>query len=105
VRVAEFGCGRWLRRAVITDFVNLADIEPVYFDRTYYVAPGGKECTKAYLLILSEFHSETISQHQRAGPLGGPGAGFGGFCQWSAIACPGDVTHTVLRLLTAVGRA
>ena len=35
----------------ITDFVDLADIEPVYFDRTYYVAPRGKEYTKVYELL------------------------------------------------------
>jgi DNA end-binding protein Ku len=35
----------------ITDFVDLADIEPVYFDRTYYVAPSGKEYAKAYELL------------------------------------------------------
>ncbi|MFF4759271.1 Ku protein [Streptomyces sp. NPDC001292] len=35
----------------IGDFVDLDDIEPVYFDRTYYVAPGGKEYTKVYELL------------------------------------------------------
>ncbi|MBC2906256.1 Ku protein [Streptomyces cupreus] len=35
----------------ITDFVELADIEPVYFARTYYVAPRGKEHTKVYELL------------------------------------------------------
>src|SRR3954469_16494153 len=35
----------------ITDFVDLADIEPVFFDRTYYVAPRGKEYTKVYELL------------------------------------------------------
>jgi DNA end-binding protein Ku len=35
----------------ITDFVDLAEIEPVYFDRTYYVAPRGKEYTKVYELL------------------------------------------------------
>ncbi|MFE1989679.1 non-homologous end joining protein Ku [Streptomyces mirabilis] len=35
----------------ITDFVDLSDIEPVYFDRTYYVAPRGKEYTKVYELL------------------------------------------------------
>ncbi|MGP4051209.1 non-homologous end joining protein Ku [Streptomyces sp. 2A115] len=35
----------------ITDFVDLAAIEPVYFDRTYYVAPRGKEYTKVYELL------------------------------------------------------
>ncbi len=35
----------------ITDFVDLAEIEPVYFDRTYYVAPRGKEYEKVYELL------------------------------------------------------
>ncbi|WP_326769023.1 non-homologous end joining protein Ku [Streptomyces sp. NBC_01591] len=35
----------------ISDFVDLRDIEPVYFDRTYYVAPHGKEYTKVYKLL------------------------------------------------------
>ncbi|WP_367326010.1 Ku protein [Streptomyces sp. HUAS ZL42] len=35
----------------ISDFVDLEQIEPVYFDRTYYVAPRGKEYTKVYELL------------------------------------------------------
>ncbi|MEU9229403.1 Ku protein [Streptomyces massasporeus] len=35
----------------ITDFVDLEKIEPVYFDRTYYLAPRGKEYTKVYELL------------------------------------------------------
>ncbi|MFD6172415.1 non-homologous end joining protein Ku [Streptomyces coeruleorubidus] len=35
----------------ITDFVDLDQIEPVYFDRTYYIAPRGKEYTKVYELL------------------------------------------------------
>ncbi|MET7436278.1 non-homologous end joining protein Ku [Streptomyces sp. NPDC004082] len=35
----------------ITDFVDLDAIEPVYFDRTYYVAPRGEEYTKVYELL------------------------------------------------------
>ncbi|MFF8868477.1 Ku protein [Streptomyces sp. NPDC015139] len=35
----------------ISDFVDLGAIEPVYFDRTYYVAPRGKEFTKVYELL------------------------------------------------------
>lgn len=27
----------------ISDFVDLEEIEPVYFDRTYYIAPRGKQ--------------------------------------------------------------
>jgi hypothetical protein len=35
----------------ISDFVDLADIEPVYFERTYYIAPRGKEYTKVCQLL------------------------------------------------------
>ncbi|MEV5010087.1 Ku protein [Streptomyces sp. NPDC055692] len=35
----------------ISDFVDLDDIEPVYFDRAYYIAPSGKEYTKVYELL------------------------------------------------------
>ncbi|MFC9283677.1 Ku protein [Streptomyces collinus] len=35
----------------ISDFVELGAIEPVYFDRTYYVAPRGKEYTNVYELL------------------------------------------------------
>lgn len=35
----------------ISDFVDLEQIEPVYFDRTYYVVPPGKEYTKVYELL------------------------------------------------------
>jgi DNA end-binding protein Ku len=41
----------------ITDFVDLADIEPVYFDRTYYVAPRGTEYTKVYELLRAALES------------------------------------------------
>lgn len=35
----------------ISDFVDLDRIEPVYFDRTYYIAPRGAEYTKVYELL------------------------------------------------------
>lgn len=35
----------------ISDFVDLDAIAPVYFDRTYYIAPRGKEYTKVYELL------------------------------------------------------
>ncbi|WP_338057997.1 non-homologous end joining protein Ku [Streptomyces dangxiongensis] len=35
----------------ITDFVELDRIEPVFFDRTYYIAPRGKEYSKVYELL------------------------------------------------------
>ncbi|GHB45905.1 non-homologous end joining protein Ku [Streptomyces viridiviolaceus] len=39
------------RTIEISDFVDLDDIEPVFFDRTYYVAPRGKEYLKVYQLL------------------------------------------------------
>ncbi|MGW0086496.1 non-homologous end joining protein Ku [Streptomyces sp. NPDC003393] len=41
------------RTIEITDFVDLSDIEPVYFHRTYYVGPRGKEYLKVYRLLLA----------------------------------------------------
>ncbi|MFF9021179.1 non-homologous end joining protein Ku [Streptomyces eurythermus] len=35
----------------IADFADLDRIEPVHFDRTYYIAPRGKEYTKVYELL------------------------------------------------------
>ncbi|MFC5948914.1 Ku protein [Pseudonocardia lutea] len=35
----------------ITDFVDLADIDPVYFQRTYWLAPTGDEYRKPYALL------------------------------------------------------
>ena len=39
------------RTVDITDFVELAEIKPVYFARTYYVAPRGKQYLKVYELL------------------------------------------------------
>jgi DNA end-binding protein Ku len=35
----------------ITDFVDLTDIDPVYFRATYYLAPEGEAAEKAYALL------------------------------------------------------
>jgi DNA end-binding protein Ku len=35
----------------ITDFVSLKDIDPVYFNTTYYLAPEGDSAGKAYSLL------------------------------------------------------
>jgi DNA end-binding protein Ku len=35
----------------ITDFVDLADIDPVYYQRTYWLAPTGDEYKKPYALL------------------------------------------------------
>ncbi|MFE9702967.1 Ku protein [Streptomyces sp. NPDC005930] len=39
------------RTLEITDFVDLDRIDPVYFGRTYYLAPRGKEYLKVYELL------------------------------------------------------
>ncbi|MDQ0718714.1 DNA end-binding protein Ku [Streptomyces luteogriseus] len=46
----------------ITDFVDLEEIEPVFFDRTYYLAPRGKEYTKVYELLRA-----ALAQSNRVG--------------------------------------
>lgn len=46
------GCGRKSTKTIeITDFVDLADIDPVYYDRPYYVVPQ-QAATKSYRLLL-----------------------------------------------------
>lgn len=35
----------------ITGFVELEKVEPIYFDKTYYLAPKGKEYAKVYSLL------------------------------------------------------
>lgn len=35
----------------IVDFVDLADIDPVYYDTTYYLAPKGDTAARAYALL------------------------------------------------------
>jgi DNA end-binding protein Ku len=37
----------------ISDFVDLADIDPVYFDHTYWLAPAGKGAERAYRLLAA----------------------------------------------------
>ena len=34
----------------VTDFVDLADIDPIFYDRTYWLAPAGDEAKPAYAL-------------------------------------------------------
>src|SRR4029079_5813708 len=35
----------------IDTFVDLDDIDPIYFQKSYYLAPAGKENTKTYALL------------------------------------------------------
>ncbi|HZM75456.1 MAG TPA: Ku protein [Candidatus Limnocylindrales bacterium] len=39
------------RSLEIHQFVDLGEIDPVYFQKTYYLGPGGEETTKAYVLL------------------------------------------------------
>jgi DNA end-binding protein Ku len=36
----------------ISDFVDLAEIDPIFYDHTYYLAPDGKPAHKPYALLL-----------------------------------------------------
>jgi DNA end-binding protein Ku len=36
----------------IEDFVDLAEIDPIYYERTYWLAPDGKAAAKPYALLL-----------------------------------------------------
>ena len=40
------------RTIEIEDFVDLDDVDPIYFDRTYYLAPDGDAAKKPYALLL-----------------------------------------------------
>jgi DNA end-binding protein Ku len=41
----------------ISDFVNLSEIDPVYFNRTYWLAPDGEPALRAYRLLLAAMES------------------------------------------------
>ncbi|POX40015.1 Ku protein [Streptomyces sp. Ru72] len=42
----------------ITGFVDLEQVEPVYFDKTYYIAPKGEEYAKVYELLRAALEKE-----------------------------------------------
>jgi DNA end-binding protein Ku len=46
----------------VTDFVALDDIDPVYYERTYWLAPDGDAAKKAYPLLLT-----AMQERQRVG--------------------------------------
>ena len=46
----------------IEDFVPLADIDPIYFERTYYLAPDGQGASRAYALLAA-----VMDERQRVG--------------------------------------
>ncbi|MET0326367.1 MAG: Ku protein, partial [Ilumatobacteraceae bacterium] len=41
------------RAIEVTDFVALDDIDPIYYERTYWLAPDGEPAKKAYALLLA----------------------------------------------------
>jgi len=46
----------------VTDFVDLEEIDPIYFQRTYYLAPQGEQAKRAYALLL-----EVMSESKKVG--------------------------------------
>jgi len=46
----------------VTDFVALADIDPIYYERTYWLAPDGAPAKQAYALLLA-----AMEDRQRVG--------------------------------------
>ena len=52
------------RTIEVTDFVDLADIDPIYFDKPYFLAPNGKNGDRAYELlrrVMSETNKVAIA--------------------------------------------
>jgi DNA end-binding protein Ku len=46
----------------ITSFVQLAEVDPVYFDRTYYLVPSGTEAQRRpYALLLEAMKQESVA--------------------------------------------
>jgi DNA end-binding protein Ku len=41
------------RAIEVTDFVALDDVDPIYYERTYWLAPDGDASTQAYQLLLA----------------------------------------------------
>ncbi len=42
----------------ISDFVDLEEIDPIYYENTYYLAPDGKAAEKAYNLLLQSMEKQ-----------------------------------------------
>ncbi|HVT78095.1 MAG TPA: Ku protein [Acidimicrobiales bacterium] len=42
----------------IGDFVDLAEIDPIFYDHTYWLAPDGEAATKAYALLRDAMEDE-----------------------------------------------
>src|SRR5947209_2616239 len=47
------------RTVDISDFVDLDQIDPVYYENTYYLAPDGKGAGKAYNLLLEAMEKQS----------------------------------------------
>ena len=45
------------RTVDITDFVDLAAVDPIYYDHTYWLAPDGEAGERAYRLLLAAMES------------------------------------------------
>jgi DNA end-binding protein Ku len=41
------------RTIEVTDFVPLAEVDPIYYERTYWLAPDGDAAARAYQLLLA----------------------------------------------------
>ncbi len=46
------------RAVEIEDFVDLAEIDPIFYDRTYWLAPDGQTATHAYALLRDAMEDE-----------------------------------------------
>jgi DNA end-binding protein Ku len=46
------------RTLEVSDFVELADIDPIYYERTYWLAPDGDAAARAYRLLLAVMEDE-----------------------------------------------
>ena len=49
----------------IEDFVPLDDIDPIYFERTYHLAPNGEGAAKAYALLAAVMEERSASASAR----------------------------------------
>jgi DNA end-binding protein Ku len=48
------------RAVELVDFVSLDEIDPIYYERTYWLAPGGDAAKKAYQLLLAAMEKERL---------------------------------------------
>jgi DNA end-binding protein Ku len=49
---------RTTRTIDVTDFVDLAEIDPIYYERTYWLAPAGEAAERPYRLLLAAMETE-----------------------------------------------